>query len=316
VIGSAARLAPPVVMVLLLVPGWASAQGIAHGAHVSRTLERPLHTRVAVCDSAAIATVDSVGMGRIHLSDAVPVLGRVPASFELKRAPSNPPPWVVGERALLLLRGARSPYIAVDEPHEMRSLEDAAAEERWSGGLRALQAADSSTDPSVLRDLYVAWLSQPGRDLRRSALVALGDVDAPFQPLPEAVLQRLGETAVAAAAPADLRSAAARSLVTSERGREVLLARVPGPGADPEILLFAFRAAAFGDPPGLREAVARAMSHPEAAIRRASLRAGGITVRDAGLRARVERMAREDPDRQVSQTARELLERAGRAAGS
>ena len=70
---------------------------------------RPLHVRVALADAAAIATVDAVELGRIRVRDAVPVLGDVVAAFELKRAPSRPPALEPGDRALLILRGARPP---------------------------------------------------------------------------------------------------------------------------------------------------------------------------------------------------------------
>jgi hypothetical protein len=70
---------------------------------------RPLHVQLAGVDAVAIATVAAVGLGRIQLVEARAVLGNPPATFELKRAPSAPPPLAEGDRVLLLLRGARTP---------------------------------------------------------------------------------------------------------------------------------------------------------------------------------------------------------------
>jgi len=92
--------------------------------------DRPIHRRLAAASVVAIATVVEVGTGRIAFESAVPVIGTVAPAFEVKRAPSHPPPWVAGDRVLLLLAGARSPYRWVDKPVEAVTLADAAAERR------------------------------------------------------------------------------------------------------------------------------------------------------------------------------------------
>jgi hypothetical protein len=104
-----------------------SAQPLGPHCRLDLPSKRPLHARVALADGAAIATIEAVGLGRIRVRDAIPVLGDVTPAFELKRAPWHPPALEPGDRALLL-RGARSPYVLVDDGEETRVLADAESE--------------------------------------------------------------------------------------------------------------------------------------------------------------------------------------------
>lgn len=129
--------------------------------------QRPLHERLALADAAAIGTIRAVEPGRIHVEAATPLWGSPGESFALKRAPSSPPPLRVGDRALLILRGARSPYLLVDRPEEICIVADRAAEARWRTAFESLRAAGQA--PAALRNLDLAWLAGPDTDLRELA---------------------------------------------------------------------------------------------------------------------------------------------------
>lgn len=130
--------------------------------------------RLAAASIVAIATVTEVGMGRIAFESAQSVIGSVASSFEMKRAPSDPPPWVAGDRALLLMDGARSPYRWVDKPVEAVTLPDAAAERRFTAAIHALAAV--RTDARARRDLYARWSDGPDEDLAALGQRGLMDV--------------------------------------------------------------------------------------------------------------------------------------------
>jgi hypothetical protein len=186
---------------------------------------RSLHARVALADAVAVASVERVDPGRVRLREARALVGAVPDAFELKRAPSSPPPLAAGERALLLLRGARSPYLLVDGPAELQRLPDPASEERWRRAVESLVAARA--DPPALLALTLSWLDPRQPDLAQAAVLGLGDPATPFQPLPAGALLRLARFARDASAPPELRRAAQFVAGRSLAGREELLARSP-----------------------------------------------------------------------------------------
>jgi hypothetical protein len=136
--------------------------------------DRALHERLAVARIVAIATVADVGLGRIAFETALPVLGSVAPEFEIKRSPSKPPPWRVGERAVLLLSGARSPYRWIERPVEAITLADADAERRFAQALREMDAV--RIDPVARRDLYARWSDGRDEDLARIGQRGLMDV--------------------------------------------------------------------------------------------------------------------------------------------
>ncbi len=168
--------------------------------------QRPLHARVALADAAAIASVERVDLGRVRLRDAEALFGAVPDSFEIKRAPSRPPPLAEGERALLFLRGARPPFVLVDGPEELTKLPDARVESRWRGAILAL--VERRGEPPALLELYRSWLETGDSDLQRAAVLGLGDGTAAFHPLPERALLGLVGLARDARVPEPLRRGA------------------------------------------------------------------------------------------------------------
>jgi hypothetical protein len=284
----------------------ARAQRLGVHGRLGLPSERPLHVRVALADAAAIATIEAVGLGRIRVRDAIPVLGDVAAAFELKRAPSRPPALEPGDRALLILRGARPPYILVDDGDETRTLFGAASEVLWREALREVHRSLGAG----LLDVYRSWLDGAQAPLRRAAVIGLGDPEAPFQPLPPLVADRLALLAIDPDADLELRRLSGRVATQSEVGRRALLVRLPGgDGADSQVLAQALRIATVEASPGAGDALQRALRHPRVDIRLSALRIGPIFDGDAAARGEFERLAAEDPDPRVRAAALRALGR-------
>ena len=175
-----ARPMSPRTTAVVLAIGLALAP-VASAQHPMPQAPRPLHTRLAAADVVAIATIGAIGDGRVEIRDATVLRGDAPAAFEIKHSPVAPPPFVTGVPAVLLLRGARSPYVLVDEPREIVLLRDANDAQRWTVALQALFAAGA--DPGRLLHTYLGWLDGDDEKLREAAASALSDSRAPFLPL-------------------------------------------------------------------------------------------------------------------------------------
>jgi hypothetical protein len=170
------------------------------------------------------------------VADAVPVVGTVSPSFEVKRAPSRPPPWGEGDRVLLLLAGARSPYRWVEKPVEAQApLADAAAEQRWSGALRELEARRA--DPWARRDLYATWCDEGPEELRAAGLRGLTDLPGMVGVLDESFALERSRVASDEGRPHAARRAAALVATRHPAGIEALLADLGRTAAasDPEL---------------------------------------------------------------------------------
>jgi hypothetical protein len=300
------RLAIPIALLAagLAIAAAAEQRGV-HG-RLGLPAERPLHVRVALADAAAIGTVDAVELGRIRVRDAIPILGDVAEAFELKRAPSRPPALEPGDRALLILRGARPPYVLVDDGGETGTLVDAASEALW---LEAVRAVHRNPGAGLL-DVYRSWLDGARAPLRRAAVIGLGDPEAPFQPLPPNAADRLARLAVDPDADLELRRLSGRVATQSEVGRRALLVRLPGgDGADSQVLAQALRIAAIEASPGADDALLRALRHPRVDIRLGVLRIGPLFTGDAAVRREFERLVDEDPDPRARAAALRALGR-------
>ena len=200
-------------------PGNAQHPGVPH--------DRSLAARLALADAIAIATVLREEPGRLDCGEVRVLEGSLPESFAVKRAPSAPPPLGVGDRAIFLLRGARPPYVLVDQPKETIRLADAAAEERWADAISGWLAVRDR--PAAWPALYAGWIDDGPDTLRELAVNGLSDPAAPFQPIPEATAAAYGDLAWDAARPISARRAYA------------LLASLTQPGSDR--LVEGFRAA-------------------------------------------------------------------------
>jgi hypothetical protein len=141
---------------------------------------RPLHERLAGADLVAVVRVERIDAGRIAVTRQDLLAGKAPEAFEVKRSPLRPPPLATGDRALLLLRGARPPYVLADEAAEVIRLSDDAMAARWTAAVRAVLA--KREDPVALRAIYREWVENgPASlaDLGAAGLRAL-DPDGPF----------------------------------------------------------------------------------------------------------------------------------------
>lgn len=146
---------------LLALAGAAGAQPMLHPVSLG---PRPLHVRLAKAELAAVARVERVDEGRIALRLEEALLGSPPEAFEVKRSPLRPPPLATGDRALLILRGARPPYVLADEPAEVIRLSDDAMAARWSAATRAALAAQG--DAAALEAVYEEWVANGPASLR------------------------------------------------------------------------------------------------------------------------------------------------------
>lgn len=252
----------------------------------------------------AIGTIEGNSEGRISVRDAVPVVGEPGERFELKRSPSNPPAFQTGARAILLLRGARSPYVLVDEPRENVAIAPADSEARWIDALRA--ARDALGEPTRLRDLYLAWIDGPDDALRQQALRGLYDVTAAFQPLPAEIPLARARMAVDPTRPAAVRNAAAAVAILGPEGAAALLAAVPPPSDvtdAAEVYDIALQGAMLRQlGPQLESALRRGLASRDVAVRRVAARYGA-QVSLPEVRAAVAKLADSDPDPEVRKLA-------------
>jgi hypothetical protein len=157
---------------LLAAPA-ASGQGFGHPLPPGL---RPFHERVAGVDVAALVRVTRVGEGRIEVVREEALAGAAPERFEVKRSPLAPPPLAAGDRALLLLRGERPPYVFADQPSEVIRLEGDAMAARWSDAVRQVVAHRGA--PARLVPVYLDWIDEGPATLREIGRSSLLDLAA------------------------------------------------------------------------------------------------------------------------------------------
>ncbi len=260
---------------------------------------RPLHLRLGEADAAAIGRVAQVEAGRIRIEDAEALLGEVAASFELKRSPSNPPGVAEGERALWLLRGARTPYLLVDGAAALERIADDAQAAAWAGAVRDLAGAP---EPAARGGVYASWLDSELPELARAGAVGLASEGAS----PDSS-EDLLELATAST-DRETRRYAARGLVRSRAGADALLARLPDVASpDVDVLSIALMSALPEEPERGRAALLRALAHATHEIRGAALAIAVGSLHDPPVRARVGEIAYADPDDELRAMARRAL---------
>jgi hypothetical protein len=292
---------------ILLAMGIALAP-VASAQHPRPKGPRPLHVRIAAADVVAIATIGPSSEGRIEIRDAMVLRGDAPADFEIKRSPGNPPPFVTGVPAVLLLRGARPPYVLVDEPREVTLLRDENDAQRWSEALKTL--VDAGADPDGLLETYLAWLDGDDETLREAAAPALFDSHAPFLPLGAGDAVARAQIAVdPKRSPATRRSSAMLALTNAE-GAAALMDAVPGAAADPQVVAMVLRAVIPVSREARVAAVQRALDSDASEVRRAGLFAAPSLWTDA-VAKKVSGLAAHDPDPDVRTEAAEAVKSAG-----
>lgn len=170
----------------LLLPGEARAQFAGHPLPPAL---RPFHDRVAEVEVAAVVLVEQVDEGRIRVRRETVLAGAPPERFEVKRSPLAPPPLATGDRALLLLRGDRPPYVFADQPSEVIRLSDAAMAARWQEAVREVIAHRS--EPAALVPVYLDWVDRGPETLREIGRSSLLDLAAKHAELRGGIAQEL-----------------------------------------------------------------------------------------------------------------------------
>jgi len=290
------RIAPVVALALCALVAPATAQHPPLGSPEPR----PLHVQLALADAAVLARVDSVAPGRVQLVEARALLGDVPAEPALKRAPSSPPPLDPGDLALLLLRGARTPYLLASEPHEVIRLSDAASLPAWRAGLRALSRAGSHED---VAHAYLAWLGSASERLQLESVIGLAHADVPASALTP-VAARLAMLALEGS-EGMLRRFSARAAARTGAGRALLLAGLPT--HDPEVLDATLAQASTAELGAASPTLLRALRHEDAGNRSVALRYAARVEGDREIVAQLVRISSEDPDERLREQARSVM---------
>ena len=296
------RFACALAAAVLGAGGGAAGQGFGHGLPPSA---RPLHVRLAQADVVAFGVVEAVETGRIAVAQVHALRGQPGAGFQVKRAPSRAPELTPGERVLWLLRGARAPYILVDEPRELARLADAAQEARWRAGLEDLLAADGEV---ALRDVYLGWIDGPDDGLREEAVRALADRRTRPLPLDAGLAVARARVALDAARPSAVRQASAALACLEPSGTRALLAGLAQPGVDPGVVRLALAWGAMQRSDGLPAALAASLRHADPEVRRAALAVAGRMALQPLVRSALEQVAARDEDPHLREQARKALE--------
>ena len=150
---------------------------------------RPFHERLASVEVAAVVRVERVDEGRIQVQREAVLMGAPPERFEVKRSPLAPPPLATGDRALLLLRGDRPPYVFADLPSEVIRLSDDAMTARWEEAVRHVIAERS--EPAALVPVYLDWIDRGPETLREIGASSLADLAAKSPQLKSAITREL-----------------------------------------------------------------------------------------------------------------------------
>lgn len=302
--------APPLLAAVLLIS--LALASTARAQHGMTSGPRPLHLRLAEADGIAIGTVEAVNDGRVTIGDAVVLRGEVQPRFELKRAPSRAIPFAVGVTLLLPLRGAREPYVLVDDARELISLRDPESVAAWRTGVDALLAAGA--DREAVTDVYVAWLEGGDDALRETAGAALLDPRARLLPVSPA---RAVDRARAAIDP-ELPLAARRISATLAGGRvegaTALLADLSRAAVDPQVLETALRNGVHWRVAEAEDALVRALDDDRPVVRRAAVKLIEASGFPSGL-ARLPEVAATDADAGVRREAIEVLSARGVMVG-
>jgi len=275
--------------------------------------ERALHRRLPQADAVVLASVVRIDPGRIGLEGARPVAGGTPVAFELKRSPSRPPKVEVGDRVLLLLRGAREPYVLADDPRLVVRI-PAGEEPLWTEAVERAVACGEA--PECLVDLYSGWIEQGPASLRELGFYGLGDRTAPFQPLSGAFLSERAEWAAGSRLPLDARLAFARLVARDPAGSTALARALTEPSnRDPRLVQLALSGAAAARSEAFAPLVTRALRADDPAIRRSAAQVLGLNpwALDPPLLATLRRAAHDDPAEPVRGEARTALARLGQA---
>ena len=133
----------------------AGSAAVAQAPHAIPPPVRSLHERTAEAPLIVIGRVAGAGPGRVAVQTERALRGTPPPTFEVKCSPLRPPALADGGRALLLLRGARSPYVLAGDASELMPIESEADAQALAGALPALLAAGD--DLAAVARVYEDW---------------------------------------------------------------------------------------------------------------------------------------------------------------
>ncbi len=306
---------------LLLATMWLASTSLAGGAGaqghpVFLGQGRPLQERVALAEAIAVVDVVAQEPGRLEAELRETLLGTLPPRFTVKRARSTPPPLAAGDRALLLLRGARAPFVLVDRPGETIRLTSEQAAARWKDAVAGVVAARG--DPEQLAALMLGWIDQGPPALRDTGFASLQPLLATSPALHHRVAVDRAEAAGDPERGPEVRAASARLAVSSPEGaRRLVLVLAADAPLEPTALSLALRAGALRGHPELGSLFQRALASDRADLRRLAVAQPAVVARlgEAALK-QVERLASEDPDPDVRRAATETVGRLHRSRSS
>jgi len=298
--------APPLLVAILL--GSLAFASPARAQHGMASGPRPLHLRLAEADVVAIGIVEAVNDGRVTVGGAAVLRGEAQPRFEVKRAPSREIPFAVGVSLLLPLRGAREPYVLVDDARELVSLRDATAVTAWRAGIDALLAAGD--DRQALTNVYVAWLDGDDDAMREAAGAALLDPRAGLLPVsPERAVAR-ARAALDPELPLVARRISAILAGGRAEGTAALLADFSAAALDAQVLETALRNGIHWRVDGADDALLRALDDARPAVRRGVVKVIESSASAPGL-ARLPDVAAHDADEGVRREAIKVLSARG-----
>jgi hypothetical protein len=260
-------------LLLTLVAAPALAQ-VGHPQTAART--RPLHARLEAADAGVLVRVAGVSEGRMTVEREATIFGEVPDRFQVKRSPLRPPPLAEGDRAILLLRGARPPYVLVDAADETIRLVGATMSERWHQAVAA--AWDARDEPEALAAAYLDWIDGGPATLRALGAASLTALLAGAEPERVALRRKIAMERAPVTARRDLpieaRRAAAALAATDPASVGVAAASlVEGDALDDAVLVeVVLRGAAFAGAPSSGLLFEAALASPKPGVRTAALR--------------------------------------------
>ncbi len=303
------RLLPPLLLAWTL-----SAASLAQGGHpVAPSPIRPLQERVGAADVVLIGEVVALSEGRIDVEARNVLRGAPPDRFLVKRGRSAPPPLAAGDRAVLLLRGARPPYVLVDEPAETVRLVDAPGEEAWRSAVEA--ALSLRDDPTALADRMTRWIDAGPASLRDVAGLSLRPLLAADEVLSGRIALERAEAAARSDLPAEARALSAQLAAASPEGQDRLVATLTrAEHLDPSALALALRTGSIRGHADLAALYERALDSRDPELRRIAARDPAPVLRlGADAEARLQGLVNGDPEETVKRAAEETLGRVRRA---
>jgi hypothetical protein len=221
---------------------------------------------------------------------------------------------VAGDWMLALLGGERSPYVLLDESNELSVI---AEDERlvWRAELPAFESdlvASPQDAGAALLARYERWIDRGPESLRKLALAALLDSEAPFAPLDAEFARRRVERALDPEADTSARLGSAFAATLARGGADRLLEALEGAEAvDPDVAVVALQGGLRAGSPHTQSALARLLEHGSPRVRSRALEMAPAVDRDRRLHGRVGALAASDPDARVRRSAESALRRYG-----